>query len=149
MNESAAPEAAAPVENAAPEAAPAPEVKAAPPVQPAPAPQYQYQQASQPAEPAPPKGSRYAPVSTGAFFGVMLLMAIPVVNIILLVVWAVSKTNKISLRNYARAMLIWMIICVVASIAVAVVVGSLLAAAGIDWSALIGQIAEMQGIPTV
>ncbi len=48
-----------------------------------------------------------APVmSMGSWVGTMLLMIIPIVNIILLIVWAVSSTENPNKRNFARAYLI-------------------------------------------
>lgn len=52
------------------------------------------------------------PVSVGDFFGSTLLSCIPVVNLIVLIVWAVSA-KKHSKRNWARSQLICLAIGVV------------------------------------
>lgn len=66
---------------------------------------------------APPHpDSPYAPVKMGAWVGINLLMLIPVVNLILLIVWACGGSKKINLKNYARGHLIVMAIQVVLSI---------------------------------
>lgn len=57
----------------------------------------------------PPKGSPYAPISAGGFFGIMLLMLVPVVNIILLIVWACGGCRKVNKSNWARAMLVFLL----------------------------------------
>ena len=59
-----------------------------------------------------PKGGRYGVVGTGAFFGLMLLFAIPVVGWIACIVMAFASKNK-NIRHFARAMLIWLIIAAV------------------------------------
>jgi hypothetical protein len=56
----------------------------------------------------PPPGSKYAPLSTGEFMLITLLLCIPLVNIILLFIWAFSNNVNINKRNYSRAALIWM-----------------------------------------
>lgn len=55
-----------------------------------------------------------APVlSMGSWVGTLLLMLIPIVNIILLIVWAVSNTENPNRRNFARAYLIMFAIGIV------------------------------------
>ena len=46
------------------------------------------------------------PVSIGGWIGVYFLSLLPLVNLIMLFVWAFSSSTKPSLKNYARAMLI-------------------------------------------
>jgi ABC-type Fe3+ transport system permease subunit len=68
-------------------------------------------------------------ISTKRWIGVYLLSLIPVVNLILMFVWAFSdktKKNEYSLRSYARANLIMTLIVTV----MAVVLGLLLASTG-------------------
>ena len=49
-----------------------------------------------------------SPVMTlGEWMIIMLLMAIPIVNIILLLVWAFSGETNPSKSNFAKAALIW------------------------------------------
>ena len=52
-----------------------------------------------------------APVmSTGSWIGTLLLMYIPIVNIILLIVWAASTGENPNRRNFARAYLLMFVI---------------------------------------
>lgn len=59
------------------------------------------------------------PVSVSTFFIMMLLFSIPLVNIIMMIIWAVGSKNK-SKQNFAIAALIWfilaIILCVIGSI---------------------------------
>ena len=55
-------------------------------------------------------------VTVGEWFITMLLMIIPLVNIILLFVWAFGSNIKMSKSNWAKAQLIWMAIGFVISI---------------------------------
>lgn len=64
-------------------------------------------------EPAPGKGSAYEPISTGGYFGIFLLMGVPVVGLIFLIVWACGGCRKVSKRNFSRAVLILMLIGVI------------------------------------
>ena len=73
-----------------------------------------------PQQPAPPqspelsvKGTKYEPITTGGFLGIMLLLCIPVVGFILLIVWACGGCRKISKRSFARASLILTVITLV------------------------------------
>ena len=75
---------------------------------------------AQPAQPV------YAPqnltaVGTSWYFGMMLLFAIPVIGWILCLVTALSNKNQ-SKKNFAKAMLIWLIIGLILSIAMFFVV---------------------------
>ena len=65
------------------------------------------------------------PVSTGAFFGLELLLAIPVIGLIAAIIFSFAPKNN-SLRNYARAKLIWCVISIL--ITVLLIVGLLIAA---------------------
>ena len=78
---------------------------AAPPPQPAYQPAAAYG-----ADAPPPKGSKYEPITTGGFIGIMLLMCIPIVGQILMIVWALGGCRKINKRNLARASLILMLV---------------------------------------
>ena len=103
-------EAAAPSMDGA-AAASAPQSQPTPPVAPQAQPVYQ-----QPyAQPMYPMYQQYAqePVTMGEWMLNMLLCAIPVVNIVMLCVWAFGSGAKLSLRNWARASLVWVAIGVV------------------------------------
>jgi hypothetical protein len=56
---------------------------------------------------------REQPVSVGNWVLTMLVMVIPLVNLILLFVWAFNGRAAISKSNWAKATLIWMLIGVV------------------------------------
>ena len=49
-------------------------------------------------------------VSIGDWIITMILMCIPIVNFIMLLVWAFSKSTPLSKSNWAKASLIFMII---------------------------------------
>ena len=53
------------------------------------------------------------PISVGQWMLNMFLTYIPMVNIIMLIIWAVSTTEPQSKVNWARARLIWMAIGIV------------------------------------
>ena len=63
----------------------------------------------------PPRGSKYAVVSTGGFFGFYILFAIPVVGWLICIIMAFTAKN-LNRRNLARATLILLIIGIVLSI---------------------------------
>ena len=86
--------------------------------------------AAQPYTPAPdpntlPPGSKYEPITTGGYIGIMLLMMLPIVNLILLLVWACGGCRKVNKTNFARAMLIIMLISAVLSGIIFLIFGSM------------------------
>lgn len=85
--------------------------------------QYQQTYNSQPVPPvAPPYGTPDTqPVSIGGWIGVMLLSCLPLINLIMLFVWAFSSSTKKSLKNYARAALIMFLIVAVITVIASVV----------------------------
>ena len=95
--------------------------------QPQPQLQQQAQQAyaQQPyAQPQPQYAPVYTeePISTGAYIGIFFLLMLPVINIILLIVWACGGCNKKNKTNLSRALLVWMLI--------GVLIGGIIALAG-------------------
>ena len=78
-------------------------VYAAPPVPPP-----VYAAPADPNAPLPP-GSKYEPITTGGYIGIMLLMMLPLINFILLLVWACGGCRKVNKTNFARAMLVVML----------------------------------------
>lgn len=74
-----------------------------------------YMAAADPNAPLPP-GSKYEPVTTGGFIGIMLLMLVPIVNLILLLIWACGGCRKVNQTNFARAMLLMMLVGLLLSV---------------------------------
>lgn len=66
------------------------------------------------------------PLSVGQYFGMLILLLIPIVNIIMIFVWAFGNSN-LNKRNFARAYLIIALILIVISIVLTIMFGSLLA----------------------
>ena len=73
-----------------------------------PAQSYQAQQTY--TQPAPDPTSKV--VGTGAYFGLMLLFAIPIIGQIACLIMAFAPKNK-NIKHFARAQLIWMIIGII------------------------------------
>ncbi|MDO5571122.1 MAG: zinc ribbon domain-containing protein [Bacteroidales bacterium] len=78
----------------------------------------------------PPVGSRYAPVSTGGFICIFLMMLLPIVNLILLIVWACGGCRKVNQSNLAKAMLVLMLIGIVLSVLIVLIGGLFLSSMG-------------------
>lgn len=49
-------------------------------------------------------------MTTGDWFVTQLLLAIPIANVVLLMVWALSSSGNHNRRNFSRATLIWLAI---------------------------------------
>lgn len=64
------------------------------------------------------------PVSLGNWMVTILLMMIPVVNIIMLIIWAADSSTEPSKKNWARAQLIWTLIAVVIWVIIIAVAGT-------------------------
>lgn len=85
--------------------------------------QYQYQ----------PETGRYEEVpqpemSIGKWLLTFLLCAIPVVNLVMLIIWAVGNNPKDAIRKtWAKAQLIWMVIIAVISTILTIALGSIIA----------------------
>ncbi|MBW6514594.1 MAG: hypothetical protein K0B87_07550 [Candidatus Syntrophosphaera sp.] len=53
-------------------------------------------------------------VSLGKWIGTLLLVMIPLVNLILIIVWSLSKSENPNRRNWAQAILIlWVVLTVI------------------------------------
>lgn len=63
------------------------------------------------------------PVSVGDWLLTLILLAIPVVNLVMLIYWAVSSTTNPSKQNYARATFILGAIAILLVVIVAVLGG--------------------------
>lgn len=55
------------------------------------------------------------PISTGGYFGIFFLMMIPLLNLLMLILWACGGCRKNNKRNFARAALLWAVIGIVIS----------------------------------
>jgi len=62
------------------------------------------------------RGSPYEPISALGFIGIYLLMLLPLINFILIIIWAAGGCRKINKRNWARANLIMIAVGIVLSI---------------------------------
>lgn len=69
----------------------------------------------------------YQPVSVGNWLLTTFLMCIPVINLILLFVWAFGSNTEVSKSNWAKAALIWMVLGIVLTVAIGVLFGGLAA----------------------
>ena len=71
--------------------------------------------------------AQLAPVGIGAWIGVFVLLAIPLVNVVMTIIWACCAMRR-SLRNFARALIVcWLVLLILA-----VVAGVLLARAHVS-----------------
>lgn len=85
----------------------------------------QYQQPAQPQYQAQPyiPGRKPDPVTTGNWVLTLLIAAIPVLNIIMLLVWSFGSSTEKSKSNWAKAQLIWTLIVVAISVIASLVFG--------------------------
>ncbi len=67
-------------------------------------------------------------VSVGDWVVSMLLMCIPIVNLILLCVWAFGSDAPMSKKNWAKAQLIWLLIGIILIIILVIIFGAAVAA---------------------
>jgi hypothetical protein len=88
----------------------------------------QNQRGYTPPPPPPPQKPAYspfvpnnsAPLSTGQYFLMMFLLGIPILNIILVFMWAFGDSN-LNKKHFARAILIWALIGIILSVVSALV----------------------------
>lgn len=69
----------------------------------------------------PPVKSKWSIMSTWGTFGSMVLMGIPVIGLIFMIVWACGGCRKYAKRNLARAVLLGIVLCLILSVAGALV----------------------------
>ena len=69
---------------------------------------------------------RNEPLSVGGWIGTLILLAIPIVSIIMVFVWAFGGGN-ISRRNYAIALLVLTLIVIIVGIVLSLIFGFSLA----------------------
>jgi uncharacterized integral membrane protein len=67
------------------------------------------------------------PVTIGSWIITYLLMCIPLINLILLFVWAFDSNTQPSKKNWAKASLIWMAIGIGIAILFSIVFGAVIA----------------------
>lgn len=72
-------------------------------------------------DPKPDKTSRWATIGTAGWFGILLLMSIPLVNLICVLVWSFGGAKKNVKQSYARAVLLLWLIGLILSVAGAIV----------------------------
>ena len=65
----------------------------------------------------------YEPVSIGAYIGYSLLLSIPCVGLIAALIIAFGGNKKISLKNYAKAYLIMLLIAAIISVVTTLIFG--------------------------
>ena len=80
--------------------------------------------AQQPPKPYMPFQHQPEEVTLGDWMITILLSAIPIVNIIMLFVWAFGSATNPSKANWAKATLIWMLIGIVIFVLFMMVVGT-------------------------
>ena len=96
----------------------------------------QPEQRTQPVRPVQPaqfqtETYKEEPISTMGFFGIMFLMMIPVLNFLLLIIWACGGCQKRSKRNFARATILWSLIGIIISVLI-ILVGGLIFGQGFN-----------------
>lgn len=57
-----------------------------------------------------PLESKYEPIITSGYVGILLLMLLLLVNLVLLIIWACGGYQKVSKADFVRATLVMMII---------------------------------------
>ena len=91
---------------------------------------------------------RNRPMKTASFFWTQVVLLIPVLNILLLFIWAFRKHSNANRKAYARSILIWMILVMVAVFSV--LIAMLVMGYPIDLSYWIEQLKVwVNSIPTV
>lgn len=53
---------------------------------------------------------KFRPMSTGQYFVMLFLLAIPLLNLLLLLVWSLGGTSNVNKQNLSRAIMIFMIL---------------------------------------
>lgn len=90
----------------------------------------QHQQYYQPQNVAPSYDNTSKPVTVGKWVGLLILSAIPVVNIICWIVWLCSSTTNKSIKNFLVAEIVVYAICIGVGVLVSVLLASLGVLAG-------------------
>lgn len=67
------------------------------------------------------------PITLGGYMFMFLILCIPIVNLVVLLLWAFGKNGNVNRRNFSRAALIYLAIGIVLSIGVVVFFASIIA----------------------
>ncbi|MBQ7973189.1 MAG: hypothetical protein IJ291_07025 [Lachnospiraceae bacterium] len=102
----------------------------------------QYNQAPQAQAPAPAKDPNT--VSTADWFWSMLLLCIPLVNLIMLFVWAFGS-SKPSKRNFGKAYLIWMLVGIGISLLIGLIVVLVMIVTGASLATILSEMMYYSG----
>lgn len=71
-----------------------------------------------------PENNQIPVISVGDWLITLLIRAIPLVNIIMLFIWAFGSGNNPNKANWAKAVLIWLVIGSVITVIILVVFGA-------------------------
>jgi hypothetical protein len=74
------------------------------------------QQVAYASDTPPPKGNKYAAISTGGYIGMMILFAIPIVGWLACIIMALAAGNR-NRRSFARATLVFLIVSAILAMA--------------------------------
>jgi hypothetical protein len=73
--------------------------------------------------PAPPAEAKTAPLTVGDYFVMLIVFALPLVNLILALVWGFGSNANINRKNFARAWLIMLLVCIILGILSGIIIG--------------------------
>ena len=73
-----------------------------------------------PEEEAPGKDSPYQPISAWGYVGINFIMTVPILNLVMLIVWACGGCRKVNKRNMARGFFLTMLISLVIGIIITI-----------------------------
>lgn len=95
----------------------------------------------------PKMDKRIRPVKTAGFFWSEFLLLIPVVNLVLLFIWAFRRRTNLNRKAFARSILIWIVIAMV--LVLAAFIAMLIAGVPIELNYWLVQLKEaVNAIPT-
>lgn len=81
----------------------------------------------------PQEADSREPLSVGSYFLMFLIMAIPIVNLVFLIYWAVGKQVNLNRKNFSRAALIYVVAGTLVAVVFAVMIFLGLAKAGYSY----------------
>ncbi len=68
--------------------------------------------------------TNYKPVTVGNWMLTYLLICIPLVNLIMLLIWAFGENTPVSKSNWAKASLLWMVLGFALSVGLFILTGA-------------------------